>query len=83
MQRNNVNRNHGGSLIQIISDKSSIKGKVMGKSTLYFTSDFKKKEIENKSRLCILYEKGMNRCKTGHHQPYEKPTEEKWMINTL
>lgn len=25
----------------------------------------------------------MNRCKTGHHQPYEKPIEEKWMINTL
>lgn len=43
MQRNNVNRNYGVPLIQIISDKTSTNGNAMEENTLYCTSDFKKK----------------------------------------
>lgn len=43
MQRNNVNRNYGVPVIQIISDKSSTNGNAMEKNTLYCISDFKKK----------------------------------------
>lgn len=55
---NNVNKNDGVPLSQIIFDKYSTNGNVMGKIHCSI-SDFFFKEIGNRNRLCILCEKGI------------------------
>lgn len=76
-QRNYVHRNYGVPLIQKVSDKPSVNGNVLGKNALCYIRYGK--EIENKSRLCTLNERGMNRCKISYHKksPFKRTG---WLI---